>query len=404
MQYDTLSHAEKQLYNQTIVGTHRRRVELHILTLDGRVVGSLSPKITTGQITLDVTATPMQVATLTFVDRSRSLVFEPDAAGQAPLHRKYQLRINDSRMIPGLGWVDCHVFTGPLWDFERRGSEVDLIAHSVDRLAMGTVRKAKVWLRKTKKTDVIRGLLTEAGATRLRIPDLRDTTAVHVHVGHTHPKKKGEKPHKTRRKSGFEVDHTDTYWDKATGLAESLNRLLFPTSSGTFELRPHPQRPVYHFNRALLGDVDMTRPGDDGPNTFIVTGAKPKGSKHRVTSGPVGFPAGHPLSATSLAWHGKPYVIEERIQNPHFKTKKACRAVAVRKRDRAARVVAEVSFDALPIPWLRPWDLVTAAANWGVPAVHIQQLTYPLTPDSSPMTVGAVRRAVPRRIHSRGVA
>jgi hypothetical protein len=397
MEYGHLTHAQKKTYNAAIIATHQRRIEVRILTLDGHPVWSLTPLITSGQITTDVTQTPMQVATLTFVDRARALVFEPQDTGSPTMHRQFMLQIVDSRLVPGLGWIDCNVFTGPIWDFERTGAEVNLTAHSVDRLASGTIRRAKVWRRKTRKTTVIRELLAEAGATRMRIPDLRYTTSVHVHVRHTHPAKKGQKSHTTRKVTGFTTTQQSTYWDKATGLAESMDRLLFPTTDGTFELRSHPERPIYHFNRALLGDVDLHRPGSDGPNTFQVIGSRPKGSKRRVDSGLVGFPARHPLSASQLAWHGKPFQVLEQIHNPHCKTKAECRRIAKRKRDRAARMVAEVSFDALPIPWLRPWDMVTSQAGWGVPSVRIKQMTYPLTPDASPMTIGSVRRAVPRR-------
>jgi hypothetical protein len=396
MEYRHLSHANRRRYNRAITHHHRRRIELEILNLDGKIIRTLTPKILSGTITTDVEQAPLQVADLTFVDRRGTIVFEPDSSGDAPIHRKFLVQINDSRFIPGIGWVDCYVFGGPIWDFDRTGLEVKIVAHSVDRLAMGTVRKAKQWLRKTKKTTVIKELLRAAGATLLRIPDLRFTTPVHVHVGVTHPKKKGEKPHKVRRRTGFEVNNQNTYWDKASALGESMNRLLFPTPDLGFELRSAPERPVYHFNRALLTDPEQHRPIDEGPNTFVVIGAKPKGSKRRVSSGKVGFPKGHPLSASELAWgpagDKKPYEILEKTQNPHFKTKKECRKVAIRKRDRAARTLTEVSFDALPIPWLRPWDLVTAEAKWGVPGVHIKQLTYPLSADGSAMTVGAIKR------------
>lgn len=404
MKYAHLTRAEKRLYNQTIARTHRRRVELHILTLDRRIVRSLTPKITAGTVTLDVHQVPMMVATLTFLDPTRSLVFEPDSAGDAPLHRKFMVHINDSRYIPTLGWVDCDVFTGPIWDFERKGAEVSLTAHSVDRLASGTIRRAKMWRRKTKKTDIIRGLLQEAGATRLRIPDLRFTTPVHVHVRHVHPKKHTKKAHTVRRITGFHTTTQDTYWDKASGLGDSMNRLLFPTADGAFELRSHPERPAYHFNGALLAEPDLSRPGSEGPNTFLVIGAKPKGSKRQVSSGLVGFPNSHPLSANELAWNGKPYQILDKIHNPHAKTKAECRKIAIRHRDRAARMLVEISFDALPVPWLRPWDLVTAETSQGRLGVHIRQMTYPLSADSSPMTVGAVKRPVPQRLQSRGVA
>src|SRR4029077_15884611 len=167
-----------------------------------------------------------------------------------------------------------------------------------------------------------------------------------------------------RHKIGYELTREDTYWAKASALAHSMNRLLYPTGDGMVVLRPHPERAVYNFNRALLADVDLKRPGTEGPNTWVVIGAKPKGSKHRVTSGLVGFPNSHPLSAGSLAWHGKPDQILDIIQNEHLKTKKECHVLAVRHRDRAARTLADISFDALPIPWLQPWDLVTAQATW----------------------------------------
>lgn len=396
MEYGNLSRANKRIYNRAIVRTHQRRIELHILTLDGRFVRSLTPKITGGTITTDVEQTPMQVCDVTFVDRTRSLVFEPDDTAIAPLHRKFMVRVIDSRRIGGLGWIDCTVFTGPIWTFKRVGAEVTLTAHSVDRLAMGSVRRAKSWLRKSRKTTVMKELLGEAGLTHLRIPNLKATTPVHVHIGHTHPKKKGEKPHKTRKVTGFNATSQDTYWDKASALADSMNRLLYPTTDGTAALRSHPQRPVYHFDRALVDDVDLERSANEGPNTFIVVGAKPKGSKRRVSSGKIGFPRSNPLSAGELAVNNKPYEILERTHNPHFKTRAECRKVAIRKRDHAARVTAAATIDALPIPWLRPWDLVTAAARWGVPAVHIEQMTYPLSPDNTPMTIGAVRQGIPQ--------
>jgi hypothetical protein len=394
VRYANLTKAQKRLYNAAITGTHRRRIELHILTLDGALVRSLSPKMLDGAVTTDITQTPMQVLSVRFLDRTRSLVFEPDSAGDAPVHRKYQVRVDDQRYVPTLGWVGCLVFTGPIWDFDRQGGEVSLTAHSVDRLASGTVRKARMWTRKTKKTDVMRGLLSAAGATRLRIPDLRFTTPVHVHVGVV--RRHGER-RKVRRVTGFSTNRQDTYWEKASGLADSMNRLLFPTADGTFELRSHPERPVFHFDAALVGEPQLHRPGEEGPNTFQVVGAKPKGSKRQVSSGLVGFPASHPLSAESLAWHDEPYQVLDLIRNPHCKTKAECRALAVRKRDRAARMLVEVSFDALPIPWLRPWDLVTAESGQGRLRVWVRQLTYPLSPDATPMTVGSVKRPVPRR-------
>lgn len=401
MHYDDLTKAQKQVYNDALTtpgSVHRREIEMHVLDLDGNFIQTLDTEVldTGSYLTLDVTQTPMVAATLAFVERTRSMVFEPQTAGAAPIHRQFMIRVNDSREIPGLGWVDCYVFTGPIWDFDRVGPLVNLTCHSMDRLALGTIRRAKMWRRKTRKTTIMRELLQEAGAVKMIIPDLPATTPVHVHVGVVQPKKKGGKSHKVRRRVGFEIKTQDTYWDKASGLADSENRLLYPSASGVFIMRSHPERASFHFKEALLADVDLMRPGDDGPNTWLVTGGKPKGSKHRVSSGLVGFPKSFSLSAWSLQWNGVPNQILDTTQNPHCKTKAKCRAIAIRKRNQAMRMITNVSFDAVPIPWLvQPWALVTAEANWGVPAVYIEQLTYPLSNDTSPMTVGSVKQAVP---------
>lgn len=405
MDYFALTHAEKRVYNQTITSrrrAHWRRIEVHLLTLDGQFVRALTPKFYNGQVTIDTDQTPSRTLQLQLIDQSRALVFDPSSAGEMPLHRKYQLRVIDARLIPGLDnrWIDVTVFTGPIRSFNRQGPLVSLTADGTERLAMGTVRKAHAWLRKTRITTVITGLLTLAGARAIEIPDLPETTAVHVHVGTKKVKKHGhEVTHKKRRVRGFNVHRSDTYWDKCVTLSQGVNRHLYADSYGVFKLRPHAERPVFHFNGdILMGDVELNRPPNEGPNTWVVTGAKPKGSKKQVSSGLVGFPNAFPLSAYGLAWHGEPAQILDETSNPHLTTIKACRRVALRKRDRAMAVTAEATFDAVPIPWLavNEREMVTAQASWGVPSVIINQLTYPLTMDESPMTVGAAKRAEPR--------
>lgn len=409
--YYQLSHHDRRVYRSTVMGSrraHRRRIEVHLLTLDGGFVASMTPKLYNGSVTVDVESSPSRTLQLQIIDQARSLVFEPTSGGEMPSHRKYQLKIVDARLIARLDneWVDVTVFTGPIRDFARQGAVVSLTADGAERLAMGTVRKARAWLRRTKMTDVIIGLLQAAGAQAIVIPDLPKTTSVHVHVGTTHHERKGKdgKMHHAtqhfRHVKGFVVHKSNTYWEKASVLGSALNRHLYADSYGVFRLRPHPERPVFHFTEdMLLGDVELSRPASDAPNTWVVQGGKPKGHKRKVSSGLVGLPHAHPLSAYSLAWHGEPAQVLEQTSNPHLKTKKACRAVAIRKRDRAAKVLAEASFDAVPFPPLavHELDMVSAQAGWGIANVVIGQLTYPITMDESPMTVGAVKRAHPRR-------
>ena len=53
MEYQHLTRTQKQLYNQTIVNTHRRRIELTVQTLDGVHRATMTPHVVSGQITLD---------------------------------------------------------------------------------------------------------------------------------------------------------------------------------------------------------------------------------------------------------------------------------------------------------------------------------------------------------------
>lgn len=412
MLYENLTQAQKRIYNQAITETHQRRIHMHVQTLDGNPVASLSPVFVSGQVAIDTTSNvSTRILTCQFLDPTRSLNFEPDAGGEN-LHRKYQVQINDSRLIAPLEmWVDCYVHTGPIWEFDRQGMVVSLTAHGADRKAKGTVRQPRWWHRKTKKTTIIRELLQAAGAgpADLRIPDLKATTGHRVVIGFRfrhhqkhHKATKGHKAHDTTVTN--RVPRTDHYWEKAHHVAGSMNRWLYANGSGVFVLRPFPERPVLHVFRHLLADVQIQRPGADTPNVWTVIGAKPKGTKRKVRA-TVELPPAHPLSPSSLAWNGKRFENEHITKNPHLKRIGECRAVGRRHRDRAARVVVDYELDMLPVPWLNEHDIIGVPTNGGLVQIILTQWTLPLSPNAEAMHVGAVKRtAIPSEDGVAGVA
>lgn len=420
MKYANLTPDERDVYDRAVLRSHRRRIEVRIFTLDDEFVQSLTPRFLSGEVTIDTESSPSRVATFDIIEPTRSLVFEPDEPGEASMHRKFKIQLVDSRQIMELDgeWVEEVVQYGPIWDFGRDGPVVHLEVDGTDRLTMGTVRKGHAWLRRTKMTDIIVKLLRAAGSRDNRIPDLAQRTKVHVHVGVTRKdggddddgdgKGKGKGKRKVRKVRGFTTHRTDTYLGKATHLATALDRHLYPDAGGTFRLDKPRQRPTHHLTRwALLGDPQVARSTREGPNAWVVLGGKPKGSKRRVTSGLVQLPPGHPLDEDKLAWHDEPFRVLAEDTNPHIRSKKRARAIAVRRRDRAMRVLVDVSIDCLPIPHLirRERDMVSADAPWGIAHLTMRQVTYPLGPDAAAMTIGAVRRSVPRRrMGSRGVA
>jgi hypothetical protein len=422
VKYENLSRGDQAIYNTAITHTHERRIRVHVQTLDGDPVTSLTPWIAPGgQVAHDVTNdASTAILTMQFADPTRSINFEPDTGGQS-LHRKYLIQVVDSRRIVDPDndvndWIDTDVHTGPVWDFDRQGGLCSLTAHGIDRLAMGTVRHPMWWGRHRQKTDVIRELLGAAGADHLGgIPDLPATTGHRVTAGFSyehhkvhHPAEHGHKAHNTRVTT--RKPRTDTYIELADQIADSMNRHLLRHTAGRFILRRHPLHPALHVHRHLVAEPDVQRPGVDAPNLWILVGDNPKGPKPQVRA-QLGLPEWHPLSAESLAWNGKPYVVEERIENPHVKRAAEARAIVRRHRDRGMRFVTDYEFDMLPVPWLQEYDIVRVHTELATFDMPLRQWSYPLgTPSTSggtgaPMHVGGVRRApAHRRPRVRGVA
>lgn len=403
MKYDNLTHADKLVADAAVLRSHRRRREVRIYTLDDEFVQSVTGRFLGGEVTGDDSQSPSRVATVDLVNPSTSLVFEPDDAGGESFHRKYKVEIVELVQVMELDgeWVEQTVIYGPVWDYSRQGGLVHLEVDGSDRLLMGSVRKGHAWLRKTRMTDVIVGLVRAAGGRDYRIPDLKKTTPVHVHIGVVRHKGKDGELHKRKHRKvrGFTTHHTDTYLSKIEHLAKALDRHFYPDAEGTFRLRTTPKRPRWRFTgRSLLAEPTLDRPTREGPNTWIVLGAKPKGSRRRVSSGKVGFGPHHPAGAVELAWHGEPYQVIDERTNQHVKTKAGARKIARRLRDDHRSLLVDVTIDAVPIPWVVAHERfrVSAGARWGLPVTTVHQWTYPLGEDASPMTLGAVRRAVPR--------
>lgn len=394
MDYESLTRDERAAYYAATSRTHRRRVELVILTLDDEPVRSLSDVLLGGAIHGDVTRTPVEVLECRLVDVDNVLDW---TNGQ---HRRFKLRVIDHRYVPELGWVEATAFTGPIWDFERRGAEVDLVAQGSERLAMGSVRKPFQQPRKSKATDVIRDLLKDAGAVNrvLRIPKLDARLPERVTVGvkrgkDRDPKKDG---YQGPRRQVLKVKQSDTYWPEASRIAEAIDRDLYADGAGNFVLRPPQTKPSIRFTESSLLLPPVERRGEAGEqtNVWLVLGAEPKGPKERVRA-EVRLPKKHPLSRERLAWHDKPREVTERIENRHVRTVKQARVLGQRRRDKALRELVEYEFEAVPfVPWIRPNALVTIPLSGGRRArVRVKRWTLPLGPGPDPLVVGTNRRS-----------
>lgn len=375
-----LTPTEFRAYRRALARTHERRITVTVLDLDEKVVTEMHPVILDGQVVVDTTAgkdIPTRLLTLTLLDPRRRIVFEATSVNDAPIHRQYMLRITYSVLVTELDrWVGARVFTGPIWDFDRTGALVTVVAHGKDRLSLGQAWVQRSFPAKTKKTTIIRRVLAATGETRLAIPDLKASTP--------------------RR---FSLLRMDQPWVKIRHLARSMDRTLFYDGRGIAVLRPRSNRPVFTFPREMqLSDVTIDRDPEGILNTFQYLGGKPKGSKKRVQSDVFTLPPAHPNSPRSLGRKNSPLRLVWREENDQVKTKAEANRRARRKRDDALRTSVEISVDVLPVPILDEGDLVRVPTDTGVYLVRANTWTLPLGIEGDPpMTLGAVRRTTAAR-------
>lgn len=393
MDYESLTAAQRRTYQAAVAQTHHRRVELHTVRLDGLYPHTFVNAFLGGQVDTDEDSTPMQtLSAVEIYDPNRVLDWENGA------HRRFKATVVDSRFIPDLDeWVDCTVFTGPLWDFTRKGPVARLTAQGSERLAMGSVRTTYSRSRKAVATAVIRELLDLAGVPRRlqRIPSLAVRVPESVTIRVKVTTKRKDKPAKITHVRRLRLTREDSYLTGSADVAEAINRRLVTDGKGRFIVRRDPTKSALTVtDRHLVEPPEEKRTGNaDLRNVFIVEGADPKGPKPRIRY-EARFPERHVLSAESLRpWPGaRPYELIETYRNDHIANVKRAKEIAIRKRDRAAREVVEYSVAMLPVaPWLQVGQIVVVQGRDPIPAVRARQMSLPLGTSADPQTIGSLR-------------
>ena len=366
-------------YMEALTRTHKRRVDLRVMDLNHGRVGSLvGAHLIDGQITMDVTnREPSRVLTVTLLDRSRQIGWEPDSPSSLPKHLRRMIQVFDVRFIPGYGPVSCPAGVFVVEEMDRDGAELSIVGKSKEVLAMGSFGKAHSWAKGRKITDVIGEILQLAGerASRIHLPTRN-----------------------AELQKEFNVSRFDQPLAKARHLAHQLDCVLFYNGRGHAIVRPKPTSPTLRVSRAsLTSGVRMDRAKVEFHNRWVVQGKKPKGDKPPPTVD-LWLPAQNPFSGVALGRNGVPRWYIEKIDRPHIESKDRLREIAERARDRRIRFEAEVSLDCLPFPNVEEWDLIRAKDPLaGAATVQVRQATLPLVEGS--MTLGAVQKVSRWRRH-----
>lgn len=372
----TLAPADLARYEATLSRSHERRVTLELLTLGSASAGMLDVAVVGGSVavTMGSETEVSRVLTVQAADPRRQLDFAPESPG-AGVYFTRQLRVYDERYVPGLGWCRAVPFTGPVWSYRRTGPDVEIVAHSVDRLAMGAIWSSLEPPKGRRKTSVIRDdlLIGAAGfsAAEVSIPDLPST------LPNRNP-----------------VDRFESPWAVAWRLAGSLNRQLMPTGGGRVVLREPPSTLAYTWRGgdggSVLSDPAVERALEGWRTDVVVLGKRPRGNRARP-SATASVAADHPLSAKSLGRNGRPRHLAEVVEDDAQTTTADCQRAADRALAERIRTLVLATFDSAPVPHLSPGDLCALELPEGAVQFRLREFTIPLGPETA--SIGKVQRS-----------
>ncbi len=387
-----LSHAEMRLYRRACADAHSIRVEVEVFNLDGVLRESFPQvRVMSGQVNVDRASAFTRMASLTMQHRRRT----------ANLGLQQMIRIRYGVQVPDVGWVDAPVFTGPVTKVDESEGEVSLEAAGKEHFhghaayrdfdvgrdgkrRRGPGGKLFTVRKRTQKTEGIKQILRRGGETLFDFPDLPARMPQRITVG---PR--------------------SVPWNRATQLADSMNRQLFFDGRGRPVLRRWPNRPCVTFHDGAGGLVLTT------PQTTLSTervrnavhvlgGLERKPRRPDNTDDKAAFepekvryaavaPRAHPMSPWSLGLNGEPLFLPEFIENDQLRSDAEVKALANRRLDDLLRAQTTVTFDALPFPLLQEGDMVAVEAGDVDEVFRLNAFSIPLGHDGV-MTLGYNKR------------
>lgn len=378
------------------------RVQLSILDMDGDHLSTIGERIVDGQVNVATDADgPSRSMTVTLYDPENRLRLDSDAPTAGSLFADRMLRARYGVKVPGVGWVDVPVFTGPVMRVSRDGVHLTVECQGKEALALQPVWRAYTVEKGVEKVDAIRRILRErAGETHFDLPDLKVKLGAAATLTAQPPQKK---------QAGM---NSNTPWVLARKIASSMSRQLFYDGSGRVRLRALPANPLFTFDEALIQTppqvaFDLT----EMRNAVRVTGKKLHEGKEKkgpqipahLVRGEAVAPRNHPLSphrlgrtlgdGTVVGRYIPEFVTNDAIRSDREATRRAKQILA----DRLAQQV-DISFDALPVPHLEEMDLIRVSYEDLRFNARLRRFSLPLT-HAGVMSVGYVKRVDrPRRV------
>jgi len=408
MRFDSLNRHQRIAYQQALVSDHYMRVHLRIHNKNEKVIGSFTSnkhnRFISGAVQIKSNSSITRTLDLTLIDPERKLHFDNVSPSPHAMFPDKWISVLYGVWVHSMNeWVDDFVFWGPMTSFSREANEVQLSAQdpAVLMLAPQYVHAPYTIKENTKVVDAIKQVARRMGCRRFALPDLKQRInaphAVHRGAeawriitarGHNvqgftaHVRTSGKQANKNHPKA----------WIPSGGLMAHLpdayEAMFTPDGYLTIRKRHKHHRFVFKEGVHLVSQPDITYNMDQMINTVRVNGVPKKNSK-KIPHAEVSVRPKNRLSPQRLAWNGVPRYMMKFIHAPNLHSFAECHHRA--KKELFAHMISsvDVTFDSLPIPFLKEHDHVTLNPLHG-PSLKFGMVdwTLPLTSDS-PMTVGA---------------
>lgn len=381
-----LSTSERAAYERALRGSHTRRVDVDVLSLNGDVLSTLAPVLVDGQVNVDMDAEVTRSASLTFLDPSHTLNFDTDSPDDGALYADRMIQIRYGIFVAELDrYVYATVFTGPVTGLAREGATVTVEAQGKEALIRGAIWEPLTLRKGLPVTAGIRALIRDRGGETLySIPGKFNAYGRAV----TLPKTRS-------------LDRFASIWETAIGLSEGIDRQLFYNGEGVAVHRPWPEAVSYVFEPgdggSILTELSVNYQLEDLKNVAVVRGQPPTGKKGIVWGRAQAAPQ-HPLSPERLGRTGAPRYLVEVREDTSIRTDADAQKLAVRILEKNLRESVDVTFDSLPVPHLDPGDMVRVQTPDFTIAFRLRKFAIPLAPTGAPpMPVGYLKRLTPTR-------
>lgn len=383
-----LGGASRKTFENALLNPYKLHVRVRLQNLSGDDLSDVSERLMDGQVNIDTSQQTTRQASLTINDPNTALNLDSDQAEDGAFYVDRMIRIDYRVWTEALDrWVSVPVFTGPVTEMTRNGTDVELSCLGKEYLAQAQAWHPMSFKQGHDVLDAIRAILRErAGETRFDFPDL-------------------ERRPKIPQKHGISIGRMQTPWSVATRLARSINMQLFYNGAGVCTMRREPSQVQYTFSDgsdgrtpSVVSDASVSFDLSDVKNTIWLVGGK--GSGTAAAKHPVNVVVSAARSNALSPWRlGRdlrdgthvPRHLVEKVENAHVKTKKRARQVAKRRLARSIVEGVTVSFDALPIPHLEPLDMLQLTTELTSVQFTLRQASIPLTHDGA-MSIGVTKR------------